>query len=56
MDGLFHSSALELLQTLTQSGGTQCKRTCAEPLTVPDVVLVMQPLYGIVQEETNWYM
>ena len=49
-------SALELLQTLTQSGGTQCKRTRAEPLTVPDVVLVMQPLYGIVQEETDWYM
>ena len=49
-------SALELLQTLTQSGGTQCKRARAEPLTVPDVVLVMQPLYGIVQEETDWYM
>ena len=49
-------SALELPQTLPQSGGTQCKRARAEPLTVPDVVLVMHHLYDRVLEETNWYL
>jgi len=47
---------VQLLQTLTWSGETQCKRARAEPLTVPDVVLVMHPLYGIVLEETDWYL
>ena len=53
MDGLFHSRLPLSCQTLIQSGGIQCKRARAEPLTVPDVVLVMQPLYDTVQDDTG---